>query len=149
MDKFYQYMQYALEEAHKAFNEGEVPVGAVVVFDNKIIASAHNVTERCKNATQHAEIVAIQKACNVLDSKYLIDASIFVTLEPCPMCAHAISLAKIKNLYFGAEDKKGGGVINGSKIYQSSSCHHKPSVYENIMENECSAILKKFFNDKR
>lgn len=149
MGDFYQYMKQALEEAKKAYAEDEVPVGAVIVQNSKVIASAHNVTEKSKNITAHAEIIAVQKASEVLGEKYLTDCSLYVTLEPCPMCAHAISLAKIPKLYFGASDKKGGGVIHGPKIYQSSSCHHKPEVYEGIMEDECSMLLKRFFLEKR
>jgi tRNA(adenine34) deaminase len=142
-------MKAALSEAHNAFSQNEVPVGAVIVVDNVVISSSHNMTEHNSIAHAHAEILAIEGACKVLGEKYLTNASLFVTLEPCPMCAHAISLAKIQKLYFGAYDNKGGGVVNGPKIFDSTSCNHKPEIYDGIMEKECSELLTLFFKQRR
>jgi len=145
----FQHMKIALAEAKNAYDNDEVPVGAAIIIDNEIISSAHNLTEHSLIPHAHAEIIAIEKACKTLGEKYLVNASLFVTLEPCPMCAHAISLAKIKKVYFGAYDPKGGGVVNGPKIFDSNSCHHKPEVYDGILESECSELLKTFFKSKR
>lgn len=142
-------MKTALAEAHAAYAMDEVPIGAAVVINNIVVASAHNLTEHNTLAHAHAEMIAIEKACELMGEKYLPEASLYVTLEPCPMCAHAISLAKIGKLYFGASDPKGGGVIHGPKIFDSSSCHHKPEIYDGIMEKECSTLLKEFFKAKR
>jgi len=142
-------MQTALELAHLAAEEGEVPVGAVIVKDGNIIAEAYNLTETLKSPTAHAEMVAIQAACEILDSTRLVDCDMYVTLEPCPMCAQAISFARIRRLYFGAYDVKGGGVENGARIFNASSCHHKPEVYGGIDESEASELLKEFFAARR
>jgi tRNA(adenine34) deaminase len=139
----------AIKLAKKAASAGEVPVGAVVVQNNKIIARAHNLTESKTNPTYHAEILALTKAAKKLNTNKLVECDLYVTLEPCPMCAHAISLSRIRRLYFGAFDPKGGGVENGPKIYNSSSCHHKPEVYGGILESECAEVLKNFFALKR
>ena len=114
-------MKIAFSEAKKAFDKGEVPIGAVIVSETgKIIAKAHNLTETKKNPLCHAEILAIQKACKKINKKYLMNCSIFITLEPCPMCATAISLAKIKNVYFSSVDKKGGAIISGIELYKNA-----------------------------
>ncbi len=139
----------ALEVAKKAAKLDEVPVGAVVVYNNEIIAKAHNLTESKCNPTFHAEILAITKAAKKLQTNKLTECDLYVTLEPCPMCAQAISLARIRRLYFGAFDPKGGGVENGAKVFNASSCHHKPEVYGGIMIDECGSLLKDFFNLKR
>lgn len=143
------YMIEALEMAQKAVKLDEVPVGAVVVYKNEIISKAHNLTESEINPTSHAEILAITQAAKKLETNKLTECDLYVTLEPCPMCAHAISLARIRRLYFGAFDPKGGGVENGAKIFNASSCHHKTEVYCGIMADECGSLLKDFFNLKR
>ncbi len=139
----------ALKQAKKASMSDEVPVGAVVVCKNKIIAKAHNLTESKCNPTFHAEIIALTKAAKKLKSNKLTECDLYVTLEPCPMCAHAISLSRIRRVYFGAYDPKGGGVENGARIFNASSCHHKPEVYGGLMEEECGKLLKDFFSKKR
>ena len=145
------YMYIALKLAEKAQNQDEVPVGCLIVDpkEEKIIAKTHNKNQHSPDATAHAEIKAIQKACKKLGQNRLWDMDMYVTLEPCTMCAAAISFARIKNLYFGAFDPKGGAVINGVKFYEQSTCHHKPQVISGILESECADILKKFFKAKR
>lgn len=148
--KINKYMNLALSEALKAYSKKEVPIGAVIVSsDNKILAKAYNLVESKKNPLCHAEILAIEKACKKINEKYLMGASIFVTLEPCPMCAMAISLAKIKNVYFASLDKKGGAVINGIKLYDSASNLFKPNVFYGIKDEEASKLLKNFFQELR
>lgn len=142
-------MQQAYSLACKAYDSGEVPVGAVVVLNEKIIASAHNQVESTKNPLAHAEILALEQALAFAQTKYIDQCELYVTLEPCPMCAHAISLTRIKRLYFGAYDEKGGGVMHGAKVFSSSSCHHRPEIINGIMEKECSLLLKGFFNTLR
>ncbi len=144
------YMQMALEEAKKAYQQDEVPIGAVLVDSHtgEVIARAHNLCEQ-KDCTEHAEILAIQKACKELNQNRLWDMDLYVTLEPCIMCAGAISFARIRKLYFGAEDKKSGAVKNGVKFFESPTCHHKPEVESGIMEAECSSLVKDFFKAKR
>ncbi len=147
---FQKYMKIAFLEAKKAFDKAEVPIGAVIVSkDGKVISKAHNLTETKKNSLCHAEILAIQKACKKLNEKYLMDCSIFVTLEPCPMCATAISLAKIKNVYFSTVDEKGGAVVNGVKIYENMKNLYKPTVNYGYLKEESSELLKKFFKNLR
>jgi len=144
-------MEEAIKEAEKAFKADEVPVGAVIV-DKKtgdIIAKAGNLSEENKDPTQHAEIIAIKEACKKLGQSRLTGYDIYVTLEPCPMCAQAISFARLDSLYYGAEDKKGGGVENGAKIYSASSCHHKPDVYSGIYQKDAKELLQRFFKQKR
>lgn len=145
------YMISAIDEAKKAATLNEVPIGAVIVDskNDKIIASAHNLTEHNNDPTAHAEILAIQAACKSLKTPRIPDCDLYVTLEPCSMCATAISFARIRRVYFGAYDPKGGGIDHGAKIYDHSTCHHKPEVYGGICETECSSLLKKFFEDKR
>jgi len=143
-------MEIAILEARKAFARDEVPVGAVIIDSNsQIIAKTGNQTEKKQDPTAHAEMEVIRKACSVLGNKFLNDCSIYVTLEPCPMCAQAISAARIKSLYYGAFDPKSGGVENGTKTYLKSSCHHKPEVYSGIYETECSQLIKDYFFSKR
>ena len=144
------YMQLALKEARKAFNKDEVPIGAIIVDkDGNILSRAHNQGEHGSSALNHAEILAIYKATQKLKQPRLWDCKIYVTLEPCTMCAAAISFARIKTLYFGAYDEKGGAVTSGVKFYEQKNCHHKPNVLGGILENECSQILKNFFKNKR
>jgi tRNA(adenine34) deaminase len=143
------YMQVALDEARKAAATGEVPVGAVVVRDGKIIATAHNLTETDRDPTAHAESLAIRRACAALGSARLTDCDLYVTLEPCPMCAAAIGFARVRRLYFGASDEKGGGVEHGPRIFSQSTCHHQPEIYGGIAAEQCAELLKEFFRARR
>ena len=145
------YMRYALELAQKAAVADEVPVGALVVNPKtgEIISLAHNQSAHGSNATAHAEILAIRQACEKLNTTRLWELDMYVTLEPCTMCAAAISFARIANLYFGATDEKGGAVVSGVKFYESPTCHHKPIVESGICADECGKILKDFFKNKR
>ena len=142
-------IQLALTEARTSAACGEVPIGAVIVNDGQIIASAHNLTETNNDPTAHAELLAIRAACETLGTPRLIDCDMYVTLEPCPMCATAISFARIRRLYFGAYDVKGGGVENGPRIFSQPTCHHKPEVYGGISESDCAEVLKDFFKARR
>ena len=146
-----EYMGKAYKQAEVAAKKDEVPVGAIVVehASGKIISRAYNLTEHSKDCTCHAEILAIQKACKKLRLNRLWGMDLYVTLEPCAMCAAAISFARIENLYFGAYDKKNGGVLNGIKFYESETCHHKPLIYSGICEEKCANILQNFFKNKR
>ena len=139
----------ALFQAEKAILNEEVPVGAVVVKDGNVIAAAHNLTEARNDPTAHAEMLAIRAACKSMGQKYLSDCDLYVTLEPCAMCAQAISLAKLRRVYFGAYDPKGGGVEHGARVFSQPTCHHRPEVYGGMMEEECGEILKRFFAIKR
>ncbi|HEV7322347.1 MAG TPA: nucleoside deaminase [Ensifer sp.] len=143
------YMDAALEEARKAAERGEVPIGAVVVFDGRIVASAGNRTRELNDVTAHAEIVAIREAAAVLKDERLTGADLYVTLEPCTMCAAAISFARIRRLYYGADDPKGGAVDSGVRFFGSPTCHHAPDVYSGLAEREAAEILREFFAGKR
>ena len=145
------YMVQALAEAKDAARRGEIPVGAVIVDSTtgKIIASKGNATEEKNDPTAHAEILALQSACTLRKVPRLPECDLYVTLEPCPMCAAAISFARIRRIYFGAYDPKGGGIEHGAKIFSHTTCHHKPEVYGGIYEQECAKLLKDFFMDKR
>jgi tRNA(adenine34) deaminase len=142
--EFEKYMQQALIEAEKAFANGEVPVGAVIVCNNKIIARAYNQTEMLNDVTAHAEIIAITAAANHLGSKYLTDCTLFVTLEPCVMCAGALAWSQISKIVFGAYDEKRGY----SKITENI-LHPKTEIVGGVMEEQCSVLLKEFFKAKR
>ncbi|HUX80068.1 MAG TPA: nucleoside deaminase [Alphaproteobacteria bacterium] len=144
-------MECAYREAEKAFSLEEVPVGAVIVnaISGEIIATAHNEMVRRKDPTAHAELLAIQNACLTMGASRLEDCDIYVTLEPCPMCAQAISFARLRRLYFGAYDPKGGGVDHGAHIFNASSCHHAPEVIGGVEEQKCGHLLKTFFEKKR
>lgn len=142
-------MSLAVEQARKAAQAAEVPIGAVIIKDNKIIAGAHNLTETTCDPTAHAELLVIRSACEILKSPRLADCDLYVTLEPCAMCAAAISFARIRRLYFGAADPKGGGVENGPRFFSQATCHHKPDVYGGIDETESGEMLKKFFKARR
>jgi len=142
-------MQAAIALAKESAARGEVPIGAVIVRDGKIIASSHNLTETKNDPTAHAEIVAIRAACEILQTPRLVDCDMYVTLEPCPMCATAISFARIRRLYFGAYDAKGGGVENGPRIFAQPTCHHTPEIYGGMQESECGALLRDFFQQRR
>lgn len=143
------FMSAALREAEKAYALGETPIGAVVVKDGEIIASAHNLRETGKNALYHAEILAIDAACKKLGGWRLHQCDLYVTLEPCIMCSGAIVQARIKNLYYGAEDPKGGAVKSIAQIPSMDKLCHHPNVEGGIMAEECSDILKRFFRDLR
>ena len=144
-------MERALALAAYAAEQDEVPIGAVVVNpeNGEIISEAYNLSEHVADASAHAEILAIRKACEKLKCNRLRGMDLYVTLEPCTMCAAAISFARIQNLYFGAIDAKGGAVVYGVKFYDSPTCHHRPEVQGGIMERECGQILKDFFKAKR
>ncbi len=145
------YMKIALKEAQKAFEIDEVPIGAVIVdpTTQKIIAKAHNKTEFGQDITAHAEILALRKACRKLKAKRLWNLDLYVTLEPCAMCAAAISFARIRRIIYGACDEKGGAIDSGVKFFQSKTCHHKPEVVSGILKDESSQLLKDFFKNKR
>lgn len=144
------FMDMALEEGRAAGLRGEVPVGAVVVSPTGgVVARAGNRTRELADPTAHAEIVAIRAACAALGSQRLVDHDLYVTLEPCAMCAAAISFARIRRLYFGASDPKGGGVVHGGRFFGQPTCHHAPEVYDGIGEAEAAALLKDFFAARR
>lgn len=143
------FMDVALEEAQAAAARGEVPIGAVVVKDGSIIARAGNETRALHDVTAHAEVLAIRRASNFLCDERLTGADLYVTLEPCTLCAAAISFARIRRLYYGAEDPKGGGVHHGARFYTQPTCHHAPEVYAGIGEVESAELLKSFFAQKR
>ncbi len=142
-------MALALDEARQAGARGEVPVGAVVVLGGSVLAGAGNRTREMRDPTAHAEILAVRQAATSLGNERLTEADIYVTLEPCAMCAGAISFARIRRLYYGAEDPKGGAVTHGPRFFGQSTCHHAPEVYPGINELEASALLKGFFQGKR
>ncbi|MQW87352.1 nucleoside deaminase [Sinorhizobium saheli] len=144
-----QFMDAALEEARKAAARGEVPIGAVVVLDGKVVAAAGNRTRERNDITAHAEIEAIREAAATIGDERLTGADLYVTLEPCTMCAAAISFARIRRLYYGAEDPKGGAVENGVRFYGSPTCHHAPDVYSGLAEREAADILREFFAARR
>lgn len=142
-------MQEALKEAQKAFEEDEVPVGAVIVSGHKIISRAHNQVERLKDPTAHAEMIAITQAAGTLGSKWLNEASLYVTIEPCSMCAGALVLSRIKHIYFGAKDPKTGACGSVVNIVNHKKLNHRASVKSSILKEECSSLLKEFFKKKR
>ncbi len=146
-----QYTDLALEEAAGAAKRGEVPVGAVIVHGptGRIIALGSNKVIEDKDPSAHAEVVAIRAACKTLGSERLIDCDLYVTLEPCPMCAQLISFARIRRLYFAAHDEKGGGVENGPRVLHAQSCHHRPEIYGGIGASAAEKLLKDFFQSKR
>ena len=141
------FMRLAISEAEKAFERDSVPIGAVIVQNDRLIASAGNEVMKKKDPIAHAEILAIQRACEILDIRILDQCDIYVTLEPCAMCAQAISLARIQNLYFGAFSPKYGGVVNGAQIFRHAL--HKTKFFGGILESESELLLKKFFKNKR
>jgi tRNA(adenine34) deaminase len=143
------FMDLALDEARAAAAAGEVPIGCVIVQDGEVIARAANRTLIDRDPTAHAELVAIRAAAAAVGSERLVDCDLYVTLEPCAMCAGAISFARIRRLYYGAADDKGGAVENGVRFFVSPSCHHRPEIYGGIGEAEASALLKDFFRARR
>ncbi len=142
-------MRLAIKEALKAEKNDEVPVGAIIVLNGKIIARGYNQTEKTQVATKHAEIIAIEKACKKLKSWRLEDAELFVTLEPCPMCAGAIANARIKKVYFGAYEQKSGAVISKFCVLTESGLNHKVDFQGGVLQEECSDLLKSYFKRKR
>ncbi|MBK5950675.1 tRNA-specific adenosine deaminase [Rhodobium orientis] len=142
-------MKAALAEARAAAARGEVPVGAVIVKDGEIVARAGNRTLEDRDPTAHAELLAIRTAAAELGSERLTGFDLYVTLEPCAMCAAAISFARIRRLYFGAGDAKMGAVEHGPRFFSQATCHHAPEVYSGIAETEASRLLKAFFADRR
>ena len=142
------YMKLALKEAQKAFIKDEVPIGAVIVLDGKVIARGYNLRETKQKSTAHAEIVAIEKACKILGTWRLENCELYVTLEPCPMCAGAILQSRIKKVIYGALDPKGGSIQSVMNMYETKGYNHYPEI-EYIQTDECSQILKDFFKRKR
>ncbi|MBX5046649.1 nucleoside deaminase [Rhizobium lentis] len=142
-------MEMALEEARAAGERGEVPIGAVVVIDDIAVSRSGNRTRELNDVTAHAEIAAIRLACEALGQERLTGADLYVTLEPCTMCAAAISFARIRRLYYGAEDPKGGAVDNGVRFYAQPTCHHVPEVYSGFNEVQSAEILRRFFSQRR
>jgi tRNA(adenine34) deaminase len=143
------FMQMALEEARAAAERGEVPVGCVIVRDGAVVGRAGNRTLADKDPTAHAELLAIRQAAAALGSERLTGCDLYVTLEPCAMCAAAMSFARIRRLYFGAADTKGGAVENGVQFFSAPTCHHRPEVYGGIDESQSAALLKAFFRARR
>lgn len=147
---FRSHMQTALAEARAAAARGEVPVGAVVVSaSGAVIARAGNRTRETNDPTAHAEILAIREACRVAGAERLPDHDLYVTLEPCPMCAAAISFARIRRLYYGAADPKSGGVAQGPRVFSHPQAHHRPEVYDGIGAEEAARLLTAFFEARR
>jgi tRNA(adenine34) deaminase len=142
-------MDIAVEEARAAGARGEVPVGCAIVHQGKVIARAGNSTIADRDPTAHAELVAIRAAAATLCTERLTDCDLYVTLEPCAMCAAAMSFARIRRLYFGAPDPKGGAVEHGVRFFSAPTCHHRPEVYGGINEGECASLLKEFFQARR
>jgi tRNA(adenine34) deaminase len=143
------FMKQALEEARAAAAAGEVPVGCVVALGADVIARSHNGTISRRDPTAHAEMLALRAAAAHIGSERLAGCDLYVTLEPCPMCAAAISFARIRRLYYGAADAKGGAVENGVRFFSSPSCHHRPEVYGGLGERESAALLTDFFRSRR
>lgn len=142
-------MAEALAEARAAALRGEVPVGAVIVGPQGVVARAGNRTRELRDPTAHAEVLAIRAACAVSGGERLVGHDLYVTLEPCPMCAAAISAARIARLYYGASDPKSGGVAVGARVFSHAQCHHVPEVYEGLAEGEAAALLRAFFAARR
>ena len=143
------FMELALEEARAAAAAGEVPIGCVIVREGVAIARAGNRTIADRDPTAHCEMLAIRRAAAALASEHLVDCDLYVTLEPCAMCAAAISLARIRRLYYGAADPKGGAVENGVRFFASPTCHHRPEVYGGIGEAQSAELLQSFFRERR
>jgi tRNA(adenine34) deaminase len=143
------FMEQALDEARKAQARGEVPVGCVVVRNGTIIAAAGNRTLADRDPTAHAEMLAIRAAANIVGSERLTDCDLHVTLEPCAMCAAAISFARIHRLYYGAADPKGGAVEHGARFFTQPTCHHRPEIYSGISESASADLLRQFFAARR
>ena len=149
MNKDHYYMQLAMEEAQKAATLGEVPIGAIIIYQNEIIARAHNLRETSQNAVTHAELMAIQQACDVVGSWRLEETTLYVTLEPCPMCAGAILQSRIPRVVYGARDSKAGCVDSLYHLLNDNRFNHECEVTEGILGEECGELLTKFFKDLR
>ena len=143
------FMDMALAEARAAGERGEVPIGCVIVRNGAVVARDGNRTVADRDPTAHAEIVAIRRAAALLGSERLADCDLYVTLEPCAMCAGAMAFARIRRLYYGAADAKGGAVENGVKFFASPSCHHRPEIYGGMAEAETATLLRDFFRERR
>jgi tRNA(adenine34) deaminase len=143
------FMDLALKAAEKAGKSGEVPIGCVIVRDGEVLAAAGNQTITDRDPTAHAEVLAIRQAAEKLGSERLSDCDLYVTLEPCTMCAGAISFARIRRLYYGAADPKGGAVESGVRFFASPTCHHAPEVYSGLGESVSAALLRDFFRERR
>ena len=143
------FMDLALKAAETARKSAEVPIGCVIVLNNEVIAAAGNRTLTDRDPTAHAEILAIRQAAKAVGSERLTDCDLYVTLEPCTMCAGAISLARIRRLYFGAADPKGGAVESGVHFFAQPTCHHKPEIYSGVGEREAATLLRDFFKARR
>jgi tRNA(adenine34) deaminase len=143
------FMDLALKAAESAGNAGEVPIGCVVVRNNQVIATAANRTLTDRDPTAHAEILALRQAAKLLGSERLVDCDLYVTLEPCTMCAGAISFARIRRLYYGAADPKGGAVESGVRFFASPTCHHAPEIYSAVGEERAATLLREFFKARR
>jgi tRNA(Arg) A34 adenosine deaminase TadA len=147
---FRSYMNVALEEAAKALERGEVPIGAVIVDNSgNIVGCAGNETRARLDPSAHAEVLAIRKACTVLKTERLVDCDIYVTLEPCAMCAALIANARIRRIYFAAADPKSGGIQQGARIFDRKQTHHVPEIYSGIGEEKAAKLLRNFFSKKR
>ena len=143
-------MDLALEEARAAAARGEVPIGAVIVDENgQPVAIEGNRVEQFNDPTAHAELLAIRTAAAAIGAPRLVGCDLYVTLEPCPMCAQAISFARIRRLYFGAPDAKGGGVEHGPRVFDQPTCHHRPEIYGGIGESDAADLLRGFFRERR
>jgi len=142
-------MSVAFVEARAASERGEVPVGAVIVRDGIVIAAAGNRPRELRDPSAHAEMLAIRRACEAVDDERLTGCDLYVTLEPCTMCAAAIAFARIRRVYFAAHDPKGGAVENGVRFFQQPTCHHAPEVYGGIREAEAASLLRAFFEERR
>ncbi|ESX90516.1 MULTISPECIES: nucleoside deaminase [unclassified Mesorhizobium] len=143
------FMALALKEAQAAALRGEVPVGAVIASGDTVVASAGNRTRELADPTAHAEMLAIRAACQTLSRERLTGHDLYVTLEPCAMCAGAISFARLRRLYFGAADEKGGAVVNGVRFFASPTCHHTPDIYPGMAEADAALLLREFFRERR
>jgi tRNA(adenine34) deaminase len=143
------FMDLALKAAENAGKSGEVPIGCVIVRGNEIVASAGNRTLTDRDPTAHAEVLALRAAANTVGSERLADCDLYVTLEPCTMCVGAISFARIRRLYYGAADPKGGAVESGVRFFASPTCHHRPEVYPSVGEGEAAMLLRDFFKARR
>ncbi len=143
------FMELALAEAESAAAQGEVPIGAVLALDDRVVARAGNRTRELNDPTAHAEMLVIRAAAAELSAERLEGADLYVTLEPCTMCAAAISFARIRRLYFGATDDKGGGVTSGVRFFASPTCHHVPEIYSGLSETRSAALLRGFFRQRR
>ncbi|WP_180884182.1 nucleoside deaminase [Ruegeria sp. THAF57] len=147
--EFRSFMNIALQEARAAADRGEVPVGAVIVAGDRVVAAAGNRTREMNDPTAHAEILALRAACAAVGSERLPDHDLYVTLEPCAMCAAALAAARIRRIYYGAADPKSGGVAHGARVFTHSQAHHVPEVYDGIAGQEAAELLKAFFAARR